>query len=77
MGIALTVMLFVRPDLGITVRPERNPTYVTLSDGAIRNTYFVGIRNKHGDDREFQISLANDTNLNIELEGGAGSSGPT
>lgn len=68
-AVGLTVALFVRPDLGITVRPERNPTFVVLSDGSVRNTYEVGVRNKHGDPRDFSFALADGTGLRMELEG--------
>ncbi len=33
-----------------TCRPVRNPTFVTLSDGTIRNTYDIRLRNKLGSD---------------------------
>lgn len=68
-GVGLTVALFVRPDMQVTLHPVRNPTYVTLSDGAIRNTYEVGVRNMHGDDRAFTFSLPEDSPLSIALEG--------
>ena len=44
-GIGLTVLLFVRSDIDMTVAPVRNPQFVVLSDGSIRNTYDVRIRN--------------------------------
>ena len=47
----------------------RNPTYVTLSDGSIRNTYEVRIRNMHGEDRPFRVSITGDLTMNVELEG--------
>jgi len=56
-GVALVVGLFVRPELTITLRPERNPVYVTMADGAIRNTYELGIRNTHGEDRPYYVTL--------------------
>ncbi|TYB82104.1 cytochrome c oxidase accessory protein CcoG [Maritimibacter fusiformis] len=68
-GVGLTVALFVRPDMQVTLHPVRNPTYVTLSDGAIRNTYEVGVRNMHGDERAFTFSLPEDSPLSIALEG--------
>ncbi|SEW01755.1 cytochrome c oxidase accessory protein FixG [Aliiroseovarius sediminilitoris] len=68
-GIALTVALFVRPKVDVTVRPVRNPTYVTLSDGAIRNTYDVGVRNRHGEEWPYYFSLADGNDMVIELEG--------
>jgi len=71
-GIALTVALFVRPDMQITLRPERNPTFVTLSDGVIRNTYEVGIRNKHGEMRPFYLSVGDNSPFEIEVQGSDG-----
>jgi polyferredoxin len=68
-GMGLVVALFIRPDIDMTVSPIRNPTFVTLSDGTIRNTYDVRLRNKHGDDRAFDISVGADTGLTLSLEG--------
>ncbi|MCP5038529.1 MAG: cytochrome c oxidase accessory protein CcoG [Rhodobacteraceae bacterium] len=71
-GIALLVMLFVRADIDLTVRPVRNPTFVTLADGSIRNTYDVGIRNKHGEETPFYFSITGSDGLMLELEGAKG-----
>nr|WP_245848402.1 cytochrome c oxidase accessory protein CcoG [Actibacterium ureilyticum] len=68
-GIGLVVALFMRSDIDLTVSPVRNPTFVTLSDGAIRNTYDVRLRNKHGDDRPFQITATDAEDLQVRLEG--------
>lgn len=69
-GVALVVGLFVRPDLTITLRPERNPVYVTMADGAIRNTYELGIRNTHGEDRPFYVTLGDGAeNLTVSVQG--------
>ncbi|MAY31797.1 MAG: cytochrome c oxidase accessory protein CcoG [Rhodovulum sp.] len=68
-GIGLVVALFIRPDLDVTVSPVRNPTYVTLSDGSIRNTYDVRLRNKHGEDRPFHISISGDPAMRVQIEG--------
>lgn len=68
-GIALTVALFVRPELQMTVHPVRNPTFVTLSDGSVRNTYEVGIRNKHGESRPFYFSLGVNSPFTVNVEG--------
>ncbi|MGB0903247.1 FixG Ig-like domain-containing protein, partial [Halocynthiibacter sp.] len=50
-GVGLVVALFMRADIEMSVAPVRNPTFVTLSDGSIRNTYDVRLLNKHGEDR--------------------------
>ncbi|MCA8884066.1 MAG: cytochrome c oxidase accessory protein CcoG [Rhodobacteraceae bacterium] len=68
-GLGLTVALFIRPDLSVTVAPIRNPVYVTMSDGTIRNSYDVRLRNKHGEDRPFQISIETDDQLKVVAEG--------
>ncbi len=68
-GIALVVALFIRPEIEMRVSPVRNPTFVTMSDGSIRNTYDIRLRNKHGDPRPFRMSLSSDAPLRIQLEG--------
>ena len=68
-GLILVVALFVRSDIDLTVEPVRNPTFVTLSDGAIRNSYTLRLRNKHGEPREYRVSLSSEEILRIELEG--------
>ncbi len=68
-GLGLLVALVMRPEIELTVAPVRNPTFVVLSDGSIRNTYDVRLLNKHGEDRPFQLTLSDDANLQITLEG--------
>jgi polyferredoxin len=68
-GLGLIVALFIRPEIEMTVAPVRNPTFVTLSDGSIRNTYDVRLLNKHGEDRPFRITLKGDQSLRVQLEG--------
>ena len=68
-GVGLLVALFIRSDIDMTVAPVRNPTYVTMSDGSIRNTYEIKLRNKHGEERPFQLSIAGDPALQLEIEG--------
>jgi cytochrome c oxidase accessory protein FixG len=68
-GVGLIFALFIRADIEMTVAPVRNPTFVTLSDGTIRNIYDIRLLNKHGEDREFHLSLTSDSILRIELEG--------
>ena len=68
-GIGLVVALFMRSEIDMTVAPIRNPVYVTLSDGSIRNAYDVRLRNRHGEDRPFRISVKGDPALRVQLEG--------
>jgi cytochrome c oxidase accessory protein FixG len=68
-GLGLLFDQFIRADIELTVAPVRNPTYVTLSDGSIRNTYDVRLRNKHGEARPFELSIKGSEGMQIQLEG--------
>ena len=68
-GFALLFALFIRPDIEVTVAPVRNPTFVTLSDGSIRNSYDLRLRNKHGEERPFRVTVKGDLALRVQVEG--------
>jgi cytochrome c oxidase accessory protein FixG len=68
-GVGLVVLLFLRSEIDFTVAPIRNPQYVTLSDGSIRNTYDIRIRNMTHDDSTFALSIVSEDGLVLELEG--------
>jgi cytochrome c oxidase accessory protein FixG len=68
-GVGLVVALFLRSPIDVSVTPVRNPTYVTLSDGSIRNAYDLRLRNMQGTDAEFTINVTSDARLGIALEG--------
>jgi len=61
----------------MTVAPVRNPTYVMQSDGAIRNIYDLRLRNKHGETREFRVSVSGEADLTVTLQGGDNTAGDT
>jgi len=67
-GIGLVVALFMRSDIDINVTPVRNPTFVTLSDGTIRNAYTIRLRNKLGEAREFEITETSRADLTLHVE---------
>jgi polyferredoxin len=67
-GLAMVYALFIRPEIEMTVAPVRNPTFVTLSDGSVRNTYELRLRNKHGEARMFGLHVKGDLALNLSLE---------
>lgn len=77
-GVALVAALFLRSPFDLNVTPVRNPLYVTLSDGSIRNTYEMRLRNKRGNEHDFKI-VATDRSgeplqgLALGLEGAAAS----
>lgn len=76
-GFGLVFALFIRSDIDMTVAPVRNPTYVMQSDGAIRNIYDLRLRNKHGETREFRVSVSGDADLTVTLQGGDNTAGDT
>jgi len=68
-GVGLVVALFIRSDLGVTVKPDRNPRFVTLSDGTIRNAYDLKLSNQTGEARVFYISIKTEEPLRLNMEG--------
>ena len=70
-GLALVFALFIRSDVEFTVAPVRNPTFVTLSDGSIRNTYDIRLRNKDFEGRTMRVTVHGDPSYRVQLEGSA------
>ncbi|MCY6381343.1 cytochrome c oxidase accessory protein CcoG [Hoeflea prorocentri] len=56
-GIGLLVALGARDRLGVNVLHDRNPQYVTLSDGSIRNGYTVKLLNMIAKPRVISVSI--------------------
>lgn len=54
-GLSLLTVLAMRETLEANVLHDRNPVYVTLSDGSIRNGYELKILNMRGETRQFWI----------------------
>lgn len=57
-GVAMLVTLAGRAHMGISVAQERNPVYVRLSDGQIRNSYTVKLLNMENRPRDFEVSVS-------------------
>ncbi|MCI4677817.1 cytochrome c oxidase accessory protein CcoG [Rhodoblastus acidophilus] len=55
---AMGFKLATRGSLGVDVMHDRNPIFINLSDGSVRNVYTVRILNPKGYEREFNLSLA-------------------
>ncbi|GLQ36287.1 protein RdxB [Amylibacter marinus] len=68
-GVGLVVALFVRSDFSVSITPDRNPRFVRLSDGGVRNAYDLKISNQTGDNRRFHISIKTDEALRVKLQG--------
>ena len=59
-GLVTAVMaaaFFLRTDTELTVQRDRNPNFVRLSNGDIRNSYTVKILNKRRTEQRFQLGL--------------------
>ncbi|MEM1315752.1 MAG: cytochrome c oxidase accessory protein CcoG, partial [Pseudomonadota bacterium] len=67
-GVAMVVSLFMRDSINLTVARDRNPTFVVLADGAIRNGYTVKITNQNNEPRDFELSFRSDHPLEANLQ---------
>ncbi|MGH6923296.1 MAG: cytochrome c oxidase accessory protein CcoG [Propylenella sp.] len=56
-GVAMLVSLLLRDRLDVNVLHERNPLFVTLSDGSIRNTYALKLLNMQPEPRTLSVRL--------------------
>ncbi len=56
-GVTLVISLSSRQRIGINVLHDRNPQYVLLSDGSIRNGYTVKLLNMIPTPRTFRLAI--------------------
>jgi cytochrome c oxidase accessory protein FixG len=66
------VMLFglsTRASIDLNVLRDRNPTFVTLSDGSVRNAYTVKIMNRSNSPRVFRLSVEGPTGSDVKIVG--------
>ena len=68
-GLGMVAALFMRDSIGLTVAHDRNPLFVTLSDGTIRNAYSVKIQNMSGEPHPFRISVRSEPELRLDIQG--------
>lgn len=71
-AIVASVMLFgllTRSELELNVTRDRNPNFVTLSDGSVRNGYTLKVLNKAGETREFTLSVEGDPAMQVRVLG--------
>ncbi len=74
-GIGMLVTLINRTQLDVNVVPDRNPLYVTLSDGSIRDGYTIKILNKRQEARTFRLTIADLPGATMEMVGEEGVKG--
>ena len=68
-GLALLFALTVRSRLELRVSHDRNPVFVQLSDGSIRNGYELKILNMRGQDRRFILEIVGFPEARMRLAG--------
>ena len=71
-GIVGGLMLYglaTRSALELNVIHDRNPLFVRLSDGEVRNGYVLHILNKTHEDRRYRLSIAGVENATLRVQG--------
>ena len=56
-GLGLLFALGVRSHTDLTVSPDRNPPFMLLSDGSVRNAYTLKLRNMESRPRQMEIAI--------------------
>ncbi len=67
--LGMLVTLLTRDRLDMSVLHDRNPQFVKLSDGSIRNGYIVKILNMVTDPRSFQVSISGLKGATMKIAG--------
>ncbi len=65
----MLLSLLNRSTLELNIQRDRNPLYVTLSDGGVRNGYTVKILNKTQDARNFRLTHQSEHALEMKIVG--------
>ncbi|HEY4773809.1 MAG TPA: cytochrome c oxidase accessory protein CcoG [Xanthobacteraceae bacterium] len=68
-GAIMVYSLATRESLGLNVIHDRNPIFVRLADGAIRNAYTVRILNKRTVARRFALAIEGVPGASLEIVG--------
>ncbi len=76
-GLIILYGLITRPDLDINVLRDRNPLFVALSDGSIRNGYTFKILNKSHEPRAFTLDVRGLPGATVDVVGSEDLSGGT
>lgn len=76
-GLAILTALVLRDRLDVTVAHDRNPVFVKLSNGSIRNGYTLTIRNMKTKPRRFSIVIQGLGLVTTQLAGEDGAQGQT
>jgi len=74
-GGIMSVTLATRRNDGLSVIHDRNPLFVRLSDGALRNGYAIRILNKTLQPQSYELKVSGLPDAQVEVIGSEGSSG--
>jgi polyferredoxin len=71
-GSVMLVGVALRSTVELNVQRDRNPLYVRLVDGSIRNAYTVHVLNKTHDMRDYTLALEDLPGAKLSMVGGEG-----
>ncbi len=60
--------LLLKSSLEVAIIPDRNPMFVTLSNGDVRNGYLIKIMNKTHAKKSFSVKIISPENLELKLQ---------
>jgi cytochrome c oxidase accessory protein FixG len=67
-GVLMLYSVCTRSPLELNVIHDRNPLFVTLSDGSVRNGYNITIINKHHEDTHYALTVQGIENAEIRVQ---------
>ena len=68
-GLLMLVSLTTRATIDLNVLRDRNPTFVRLADGSVRNAYTLKVMNRSARTRAFQLSIEGPDALQVKVIG--------
>ncbi|HML08354.1 MAG TPA: cytochrome c oxidase accessory protein CcoG [Xanthobacteraceae bacterium] len=74
-GAAMTYALATRRNDGVSVIHDRNPLFVRLADGSLRNAFAVRILNKSREPQSFVLKVSGVAGADVDVIGSAARSG--
>lgn len=69
-GTVMIASLAMRQNLSLSVMHDRNPLFVRLSDGSIRNGFTIRVANKSLEERRYALSVDGVSDAKIDVVGG-------
>ncbi len=74
-GLVMLAALGLRSTVAVNILPDRNPLFVTMADGSIRNGYSIRVMNKEHTEKAFDLTVpGQDGQLSVLGQDGHGDS---